>query len=190
MPNKWVEYVKQYAKENNMSYACALTDPNVKSGYASKTPPTKKSSSVGKAAAIFKDRDLQHKRNVAYLGLLEIGRKAEEAQKEKAQVEEEKKEIEKRAKVKGKVVKIEYLAEFVFDDEIYWYNPDNDDCYGIVSVDGKDKVMIMGKYGDDGSADLYVDLYDEPKPVPSNYRFYSPDGKPIKELNKLQTKKK
>jgi hypothetical protein len=48
MPNKWIEYVKQYAKENNMSYACALTDPNVKSGYASKTPPAKKSSSVEK----------------------------------------------------------------------------------------------------------------------------------------------
>jgi hypothetical protein len=26
MPNKWIEFVKKYAKENNISYACAISE--------------------------------------------------------------------------------------------------------------------------------------------------------------------
>ena len=31
--NKWIDHVKKYAKENNLSYACALSQPNVKTNY-------------------------------------------------------------------------------------------------------------------------------------------------------------
>jgi len=31
--NKWIDHVKNYAHENNLSYACALSQPNVKTNY-------------------------------------------------------------------------------------------------------------------------------------------------------------
>jgi hypothetical protein len=33
MPSRWIEHVKEFAKKNNMSYGCALSDPNLKKGY-------------------------------------------------------------------------------------------------------------------------------------------------------------
>jgi hypothetical protein len=33
MPNKWVEHVRKFAKDNNLSYGCALSDPNIRKGY-------------------------------------------------------------------------------------------------------------------------------------------------------------
>jgi hypothetical protein len=33
MPNRWVEHVKEFARKNNISYGCALSDPNLKRGY-------------------------------------------------------------------------------------------------------------------------------------------------------------
>ena len=33
MPNSWINHVKKYAKENNLSYACALSQPDIKDGY-------------------------------------------------------------------------------------------------------------------------------------------------------------
>lgn len=33
MSNKWIQHVKQYASDNNISYACALTHPDIKKGY-------------------------------------------------------------------------------------------------------------------------------------------------------------
>ena len=33
MPNKWIEYVKEYASKNGMSYRDALRDPKCKAGY-------------------------------------------------------------------------------------------------------------------------------------------------------------
>ena len=56
MTNRWIEYVKNFAKDNNLSYGCALTDPNLRKGYVptgnkaiarrkqeeEKTPPKKK----------------------------------------------------------------------------------------------------------------------------------------------------
>lgn len=38
MTNAWVQHVKSFAKKNNLSYGCAMTDPKVKVGY---TPVTK-----------------------------------------------------------------------------------------------------------------------------------------------------
>ena len=35
MPNKWITYVKDYAKKNNMKYTDALKDPKCKAGYKS-----------------------------------------------------------------------------------------------------------------------------------------------------------
>ncbi len=33
MPNAWVEHVRQYAKENNLSYGRALSMPDCKNTY-------------------------------------------------------------------------------------------------------------------------------------------------------------
>ena len=33
MPNAWVEHIKKYAKENNLSYSCAMTMPDCKNSY-------------------------------------------------------------------------------------------------------------------------------------------------------------
>ena len=33
MTNKWIEHVKKYAKDNNLSYGCAFTCPNLKKDY-------------------------------------------------------------------------------------------------------------------------------------------------------------
>ncbi len=30
MPNAWVEHIKKYAKDNNVSYGCALSMPDCK----------------------------------------------------------------------------------------------------------------------------------------------------------------
>ena len=41
MPNKWVDYVKRWAKKNNMSYGCALGDPQLKIDYRKSSTTTK-----------------------------------------------------------------------------------------------------------------------------------------------------
>lgn len=33
MVNKWVEHIRAFAKKNNLSYGCALSDPKCKSSY-------------------------------------------------------------------------------------------------------------------------------------------------------------
>lgn len=42
MPNKWIEHVKDYSKKNNMSYACALSDPDIKNNYEKVVRKSKK----------------------------------------------------------------------------------------------------------------------------------------------------
>jgi hypothetical protein len=42
MPNKWVEWVRSYANQNNLSYACALSQPACKEGYRVKFGVAKK----------------------------------------------------------------------------------------------------------------------------------------------------
>ena len=39
MVNAWIEHVKKYAKENNISYGCAITE--AKASYVKKTKKTK-----------------------------------------------------------------------------------------------------------------------------------------------------
>jgi hypothetical protein len=36
MANKWVQFVKEYAREHNLSYMCALTDKNCRQAYLEK----------------------------------------------------------------------------------------------------------------------------------------------------------
>lgn len=33
MPNRWIEHVKKFARENGLSYGCAMSNPNLKDGY-------------------------------------------------------------------------------------------------------------------------------------------------------------
>ena len=42
MPNKWVEWVRSYANQNNLSYACALSQPDCKASYRAKHGVAKK----------------------------------------------------------------------------------------------------------------------------------------------------
>ena len=36
--NRWTEFVKDYAKKHNQSYACALSDPKTKAAYNALKP--------------------------------------------------------------------------------------------------------------------------------------------------------
>ena len=40
--NKWINHVKNYANENNISYGCALSQPNVKTNYEKVIKKTRK----------------------------------------------------------------------------------------------------------------------------------------------------
>ena len=42
MPNRWVDYVKKFAADNNLSYGCALSKPECKETYRAKYGVTKK----------------------------------------------------------------------------------------------------------------------------------------------------
>ena len=33
MPNRWVEHVRKFAKDNNISYGCAMSNPKISDGY-------------------------------------------------------------------------------------------------------------------------------------------------------------
>ena len=41
MPNAWVEHIKKYAKDNILSYVCALSTPECKNTYVKSTPKQK-----------------------------------------------------------------------------------------------------------------------------------------------------
>lgn len=55
MVNAWISHVRQYAKSRGLTYAAALSDPDVRSGYVKATPAPRakkaSSSSDGGAAA-------------------------------------------------------------------------------------------------------------------------------------------
>jgi hypothetical protein len=42
MPNRWIEFVKEFAAKNNITYGCALTKPELKTEYRSKYPKEEK----------------------------------------------------------------------------------------------------------------------------------------------------
>jgi len=33
MPNDWVKHIKKFARDNNITYGCALSDPRCKASY-------------------------------------------------------------------------------------------------------------------------------------------------------------
>jgi hypothetical protein len=43
MTNKWVQFVKQYAREHNISYMCAATDKNCRQAYLTRNKSKSKS---------------------------------------------------------------------------------------------------------------------------------------------------
>lgn len=45
MTNRWIEFVKDFAKKNNLSYGCALSEPKLKEQYRAKYGSSKKISS-------------------------------------------------------------------------------------------------------------------------------------------------
>jgi len=83
---------------------------------------------------------------------------------------------------KTRMKRVKDIVKKKFDDRVFYSNrfADYPEAYGI--VDGK--VMIIGEIGDRDS----LDLFDDPKPVGKNVRFYNDDipNKPIKKLNDLQ----
>lgn len=57
MPNAWIEHVRGFAKKNNLSYGCAMTDPKVKDGYVKKSKAvTVKKSKAPETASAFNTR--------------------------------------------------------------------------------------------------------------------------------------
>ena len=63
MPNKWIEHVKKFSKENNIAYGCAISDPKCKASY--------KKSPIGKEKEKeqnIKDLELQYKEETFTLG--------------------------------------------------------------------------------------------------------------------------
>jgi hypothetical protein len=73
MTNRWIEYVKKFAKDNDLSYGCALSDPNLRRGYV----PTGK-----KAKAKRDDEEREKRQDVEEARLKAI---ADEEFKKKAQ---------------------------------------------------------------------------------------------------------
>ena len=41
--NRWVQHIRDFAKENNISYGCALSNPRVRQSYISNKDMSKKS---------------------------------------------------------------------------------------------------------------------------------------------------
>jgi hypothetical protein len=94
--------------------------------------------------------------------------------------EEDKKKIEEASSAQE--VKVKDIVRAKMDDRIYYRNRyyDNDVAYGIV----KNKVMIIGKAIEDYND---LEIFDKPKEISRNIRFYTDDDKPIKTLNDLQS---
>ena len=42
MSNKWIEHVKKFAKDNGVSYGCAMSNPRLKDGYVPSVKMTSK----------------------------------------------------------------------------------------------------------------------------------------------------
>ena len=53
MANKWIEHVKEYAKKHNISYACALSHPDLKKEYQPVVKKTYKQKREEKEQIIF-----------------------------------------------------------------------------------------------------------------------------------------
>ncbi len=101
--------------------------------------------------------------------------------KPKAKVPINKPSAKAKVPKKTRMKRLNDIVKRKFDGRVYYANRflDYVDAYGI--VDGK--VMKIGEVGDYNS----LDLFDTPKSIPSNVRFYDDNfpKKPIKILNDL-----
>lgn len=58
--SKWIDFVRQWAKENNTTYGCALSDPKMKEEYYKKNPVLSKEEKKAKKQAEEEARDLRN----------------------------------------------------------------------------------------------------------------------------------
>ena len=71
MANKWVQFVKEYAREHNLSYMCALTDKNCRQAYLEKqnrsmssiTMSSKSRSSKSRSRSMMRSRSRSRSKN-------------------------------------------------------------------------------------------------------------------------------
>ena len=164
----WTDFVKEFAAKNNLTYKQAMSDPRCSALY--------KEAKAGADKKEAKAKELYEK----YAPIVNAPPEPEPEEPD----EEEVGRLIAEAKPKAKVQKMKRLTDIVkkkYDGRVYYANRflDYVDAYGI--VDGK--VMKIGEVGDYNS----LDLFDTPKSIPSNVRFYDDNfpKKPIKILNDL-----
>ena len=122
MPNRWVDHVKQFAADNNLSYGCALSKPECKETYRAKYGVTKK---------------LTKKQNIEKMGAEDMNapniqlvvKETKKKQKPKPQLvieEEPTTEVEVKAKpVKAKT----QLKKITIQQKKYYLDPRNNALY-------------------------------------------------------------
>jgi hypothetical protein len=54
MPSAWIQHIKDFAAKNNLSYGCAMSDPQCKATYVSVKKPTKTALKKQLASALSK----------------------------------------------------------------------------------------------------------------------------------------
>ena len=54
MPSPWIQHIKDFAAKNNLSYGCAMSDPQCKATYVSVKKPTKTALKTQLASALSK----------------------------------------------------------------------------------------------------------------------------------------
>ena len=98
MPNRWIEFVKNWSKENKVSYGCALTKPEMKAEYHYRYPKVK-TKGVAKLEESRPPEDVKSK--VTYPNLkIRIPPPQEEEEQENIQFEMEEMGAEEQAKPK------------------------------------------------------------------------------------------
>jgi hypothetical protein len=117
--NRWIEHIRKFARENNMTYSCALSDPNLKDGYI---PAPKR---MGKRA-----------RESLEMGAEDINRaEAKKAPAKKAPAKRMKRVIDIVGRKDSETGRVYYYNRF----------HDKSEAYGIVN----NKVMIIGEVIED-----------------------------------------
>jgi len=161
MTNKWVEHVRQKARELGLTYGCAVSDPRVKSSYV---PVAKK-----------KTKTPQQEQRIAELVQLHYKRKEEKRQQEEAQKRQQEKEQQKEIASKvyshvletlekeGDALRAKVLKRKLYDEEDYDRRTDyyyEEDYYGEIGTTAKEDLWkrvksLYKKYG------ISKDEYDE-----------------------------
>jgi len=54
MPSAWIQHIKDFAAKNNLSYGCAMSNPQCKASYVSAKKPTKTALKKQLASALSK----------------------------------------------------------------------------------------------------------------------------------------